>query len=87
MNPKLDDRIATLEEKLKQLKVRQQRAAARAAALASSRARKDDTRRKILAGAILLAKVEAGDFDQRTFRRWLEKALTREDDRKLFGLP
>ena len=83
---KLDDRVVTLEQKLKQLKVRQQRAVSRATALASSRARKDDTRRKILAGAILLAKVEAGDFDSRTFKRWLEKALVREDDRKLFGL-
>ena len=83
---KLDDRVATLEGKLKQLKVRQQRAAARATALASSRARKDDTRRKILAGAILLAKVESGDFDSRTFKRWLDKALVREDDRRLFGL-
>ena len=83
---KLDDRVATLEQKLKQLKVRQQRAAARAAALASSRARKEDTRRKILAGALLLAKVESGDFDARTFKRWLDKALVREDDRRLFGL-
>ena len=83
---KLDDRVATLQEKLKQLKVRQQRAVARATALASSRARKDDTRRKILAGAILLAKVESGDFDSRTFKRWLDKALVREDDRRLFGL-
>ncbi len=47
----------------------------------------DVTRRKILAGAILLAKVEAGDFDSRTFKRWLDKALTRKDDRELFGLP
>jgi hypothetical protein len=51
------------------------------------RMRKDDTRRKILAGAILLAKVESGDFDARTFRRWLDKALTRKDDRELFRLP
>ena len=86
MSPKLDDRIATLEEKLKQLKVRQQRITARASALASRRARNEDTRRKILAGAILLAKVESGDFDSRTFKRWLDKALTRPDDRKLFGL-
>ena len=50
------------------------------------RARKDDTRRKILAGAVLLLKVESGDFDLRTFKSWMEKALTREDDRKLFGL-
>ena len=83
---KLDDRVATLEEKLKQLKVRQQRITARAAALASRRARNEDTRRKILAGAILLAKVEAGDFDARTFKRWLDKALLRDEDRKLFGM-
>ena len=83
---KLDDRVATLEGKLKQLKIRQQRVASRASALASSRAHKDDTRRKILAGAILLAKVEAGDFDSRTFKRWLDKTLTRDDNRRLFGL-
>ena len=86
MTPKLDERISGLEEKLKQLKTRQARLDARKRAIASSRARKNDTRRKILAGAILLAKVEAGDFDSRTFKRWLDKALTREDDRKLFGL-
>lgn len=86
MTTKLDERVATLEEKLKQLKVRQQRAKARETALASRRARKDDTRRKILVGAILLAKVEQGQFDERQLRRWLDKALVRKDDRKLFGL-
>ena len=83
---KLDERISGLEEKLKQLKTRQARLDARKRALASRRARNEDTRRKILAGALILAKVEAGDFDSRTFKRWLDKALTREDDRKLFEL-
>ena len=86
MNSKLDERIATLETKLSQLKVRQQRAEARARALVSRRARKDDTRRKILVGAILLAKIDQGEFENRTLRRWLDKALTRKDDRALFGL-
>lgn len=86
MTNKLDDRIASLQERLQQLKVRQQRAKARATALASRRSRKDDTRRKILVGAILLAKVEQGQFDERLLKRWLDKALTRKDDRKLFGL-
>jgi hypothetical protein len=53
----------------------------------SRRVYKDELRRNILAGATLLAKVESGDFDSRSFRRWLDKALTREDDRELFGLP
>lgn len=87
MSPKLNERIETLQERLNQLKTRQARIEARKRHLASSRARKDDTRRKILAGAILLAKVEAGEFESRTFRRWLDKALTRKDDRELFGLP
>ena len=37
-------------------------------------------------GAILLAKVESGAFDARTFKRWLDKALTRKDDRDLLLL-
>ena len=83
---KLDERVDRLEGKLQQLKARQQRAAARVSALLSRRERAADTRRKILAGALILAKVEAGEFESRTFRRWLDKALTREADRALFGL-
>ena len=86
MAVKLDERIATLETKLAQLKVRQQRAEARQRSLLSKRERAADTRRKILVGAVVLAKVEGGDFEMRTLRRWLDKALTREADRKLFGL-
>ena len=86
MSPKLEERIETLQERLNQLKTRQARIEARQRALAARRSRKDDTRRKILAGAILLAKVESGDFELRTFKRWLDKALTRKDDRELFGL-
>ena len=87
MVTKLDERITSLQVKLEQLKTRQARIDARQRALASRRARKDDTRRKILAGAIVLAKVEAGDLDRKTFRRWLDRALMRDDDRTLFGLP
>ena len=85
--PKLDERINGLEEKLKQLKTRQARIDARKRALLSRRVRKDDTRRKILAGAIVLAKVEARELDPKLFARWLEAALIRADDRALFELP
>ena len=81
------DKLAAAERRLAQLKARQERLDARFAYLASSRARKDETRRRILAGAILLSKVESGTFDSRTFKRWMDKALTRKDDRDLFGLP
>lgn len=82
----LDDRIATLSGKLKQLKAQQQQAAARQKALESKRTRRADTRRKILVGAIVLAKLDQGEFDQAQLHCWLDESLTRADDRALFGL-
>ena len=82
----ITERIETLEERLKQLKARQQRVEARQRSLSSRRARRDDTRRKILVGAIVLAKVDQGVIADSTLRGWLEGALTRADDRALFGL-
>jgi hypothetical protein len=85
--PKLDDQIATLQEKLTQLKLRQQRLDARKRAIEGLRERKAATRRKILVGGVVLAKVQEGEIDQEQFRGWLDQALTRADDRALFGLP
>ena len=86
MNSKLGERIETLEEKLKQLRTRQQRIEARKRALLSRRERAADTRRKILVGAIVLAKVEQGELNAGLLRVWLDQALTRADDRALFSL-
>jgi hypothetical protein len=83
---RLDEQIATAQERLKQLKARQLRVAARQRALESRRDRKADTRRKFLVGAIVLAKVDQGKFDQAQLRRWLDEELTRDDDRELFDL-
>jgi len=83
---KLDERITGLEEQLKQLRTRQQRIEARKRALLSRRQRAADTRRKILVGAIVLAKVEQGEIDAGQLRGWLDAALTRADDRALFSL-
>ena len=85
--PKLDERISALELKLKQLKVRQQRIDARARALTNRRERKDETRRKILIGATVQARVERDELDHAELEAWLDAHLTREDDRALFGLP
>ena len=85
--PKLDERISSLETKLKQLKVRQQRIDARARSLASRRARKDDTRRKILIGATVLARIDRHELDHADLQAWLGAHLTRDDDRALFDLP
>ncbi len=84
---KLSARITALEERLGQLKARQQKSDAHRRTLESRRARRDDTRRKILIGAIVLAKIEQGAFDKAVLVSWLDQGLTRADDRVLFDLP
>src|SRR5580700_1509076 len=83
--PEVDERIQALEAKLKQLKVQQQRSEQRARTIAARRSRHDELRRKILVGAVVLAKVEAQEFDEQTLKRWMDRELTRPDDRALFG--
>jgi hypothetical protein len=85
--PKLDEQISTLQERLKQLKLRQQRSEARKRALDAQRERKAETRRRFVVGEVVLAKVEQGEMDRGQLRAWLDQALTRQDDRALFDLP
>lgn len=80
------ERIQALEVKLKQLKVVQQRKEARARSVALHRSRRDELRRKILVGAIVLAKVEDGEIEEKTLKQWLDPAVTRPEDRALFNL-
>jgi hypothetical protein len=80
------ERIASLEEKLKQLKTLQQRREAKARSVALHRSRRDELRRKILVGAVVLAKLEDGSLEEAVLKRWLDPAITRAEDRKLFGL-
>jgi hypothetical protein len=84
--PKLDDQISTLQDRLNQLKLRQQHLDARKRAIEVQRERKAETRRKILVGGIVLAKFRQGEIDGEQFRGWLDQALTRADDRALFGI-
>jgi hypothetical protein len=84
--PKVDERIQALEAKLKQLKVQQQRSEQRARTVAARRSRHEELRKKILVGAVVLAKVDAKEFDEQTLKRWMDRELTRADDRALFGL-
>jgi hypothetical protein len=83
---KINDRIESLEARLKKLKVRQQRAQARARTVAHRTMRREETRRKILVGAIVLARVEQGLLEESVLRGWLEGAVERAEDRALFGL-
>lgn len=85
--PKLDEQISTLQDRLKQLKLRQQRSDARKRAIEAQRERKAETRRKFIVGSVVLAKVQNGDIDAALLRTWLDQDLTRSDDRALFELP
>ena len=83
----IEERIAALEARLKQEKARKQRIEARKRAMESKKKRGADTRRKILVGALILARVERGEWPQDKLLAMLDAALTRADDRALFGLP
>jgi hypothetical protein len=82
----IDDTIAALETKLKQAKARKQQLEARKRAIDSKKNRANDTRRKILVGAAILAKVERGEWPKARLLDMMNQTLIRPDDRALFGL-
>lgn len=51
------------------------------------RARKEETRRKILVGAVILAEAEQSDAAKQRLLSLLDKHLVRSVDRAAFGLP
>jgi len=83
----IEERIAALETKLKQEKAKKQQIEARKRAAESKAKRSIATRRKILVGAAILAKVERGEWPQDKLLAMLDASLTRADDRALFDLP
>ena len=83
---KLEASIEAQQKKLAQLKAQRQRIEARDRSRAQAATRKQDTRRKILAGAMLLDLMSKDANLQKQMLAKLESFLTREDDRALFGL-
>ena len=77
-----DERIAALEQKKAQILNR----LARLRAVESTKARKLDTRRKILAGACVLAIAEKDQDAGKRLRASLDEFLKLDRDRVLFGL-
>jgi hypothetical protein len=82
----IDERIAALEAKLKQERARKQKVEARKRAVEQKLQRANDTRRKILAGALVLELMERDEATRQRFMQRLDAYLTRPDDRALFGL-
>jgi hypothetical protein len=83
---KLASQIGSLEERLRRLKHQKQRTEARTRFTAARRARREELRRKVLVGAIVLARVERGELEESVLRGWLDPALERAEDRALFDL-
>lgn len=83
----IDDKIKAIEEKLKQAKAQKAKADARKKAVEAKAKRGQDTRRKVLAGALVLDMMERDEATRQRFTERLDKYLTRTDDRALFGLP
>jgi hypothetical protein len=77
------ERLAELEAKKAALEAQMQAIQARQ----NERHRKDDTRRKVLVGAAVLAEAEKDPAAMRKLMTLLDKHLTRPVDRAVFDLP
>ena len=76
-------RVKKLEEAEARIKAELQRARARIA----QEARKRDTHRKILAGAMVFDRVERGELTEQRFKADMDKFLEKDRDRAVFDLP
>ena len=83
---KLELSIEAKEKRLAQLKAQKQKMEALERTRISTLARKQDTRRKVLAGAMLLEMMERNSEVKHEMLGRLSKFLTRPEDRTLFGL-
>ena len=77
-----DERIAELEQQKQQIANR----IARLRTIESTKERKRDTRRKILAGACVLDRADKDPASARHLRELLDAFLTKPPDRALFDL-
>jgi len=75
-----------VEGQLKQRRERIIRQKRQQQAKLTNQKRKEDTRRKVLIGAAVMAKVQAGEMTNDQLTTWMDGYLTRDDDRELFNL-
>ena len=76
-------RLEQLLKKREKLSAQIQKIRAREA----TQKRKEDTRRKILLGALVMEMMDKGELNRDKIWKRLDSFLTRELDRKLFALP
>lgn len=82
----LEDRQREIDRKAREEKARIAKMKRREQAKIRSQKRKDETRRKILVGAMYLERFEDDPSSYQRMLDGLKKFLTRDQDRELFGL-
>ena len=83
---KAQQRVKDLEEKLKTAKALKQKAEARIKSVETKQKKKEEDRRKILIGAMMLDQMSKNDATKTSVMAKLDGFLTRADERALFGL-
>ncbi len=78
----LDDQIKALEDRRRKIDSQ----IARLHAAGRAEARKRDTRRKILAGAVVLNQADENEAARARLWKLLDQALVKDRDRELFNL-
>ena len=82
----LQQQLAEREKKTAEYREKLQARIELITARGSSQDRKDNTRRKILSGAMVQDRLEKRKLSQQRFNKWMDDYLIRDDDRILFGL-
>ena len=82
----LKQQLADREKKVAEYRNKLQSKIDSIAARGSTEDRKNDTRRKILLGAMLQNRLEKRKLSQQKMTDWMSEFLTRDDDRALFQL-
>lgn len=84
---KIDAIMAEAKRKADQLRAKEELIQARKLQSIIKKDRASDTRRKILAGSLILELMDKNPDTKARYMTNLDKYLTRADDRELFGLP
>ncbi len=79
MSKKLDDLLKKREQLNAQIQKERNKQ--------SQQKRKEDTRRKILLGALMMELMKKGELDEKKIMKRLDVFLTKDIDRKLFDFP
>jgi len=82
----MEQRIAEAKQRVRNLTGRHQKAEVQRKRAEAQQAKKNDARRKLLAGTVVLDRVRSGELAEAHFLKWLDEALDEPQDRALFNL-